>query len=181
MSRKGKEMTSKFRLAVALVSSVALLLMTFDSTTRAQPRQRFVADTGVITLGPNQVLRITVGPNIGDNVGNIIVRFGHTNYVPDACNTDGVCKLSGTNVFTGPMTLMPGEVASHDILPTGAGVRGIVVTTSQKVRVNAAIVNAVTGDTDVVMGPLVPENITLTEVLISTLDAKVTISRRRAL
>src|SRR5258708_11680399 len=99
-------MMSKFRLAVAFVSSVALLLMTFESTTRAQPRQRFVADTGAVTLGPNQILRITVGPNVTDVAGNVTVRFGRTTYTQGLCNSDGVCKLTGTNTFTGPVTLM---------------------------------------------------------------------------
>jgi len=174
-------MKPKLRNSVAIALTGLLSVMTFVPTAKGQPPQRFKADTGVVTLGPNQILRITVGPNIGDNAGNVIVRFGRTTYTQGPCNTDGVCELSGSNTFSGPITLTAGEAASFDILPTGAAVRGIVITTSQKVRVNAAIVNAVTGDTDGVIGPLVPENITLTEVLISTLDAKVTISRRRAL
>ena len=138
-------MTSKFRLAVALVSSVALLLMTFDSTTRAHPRQRFVTDTGVLTLGPNQILRITVGPKIGDNAGNVIVRFGRTTYTQGPCTTDGVCELTGTNTFTGPVTLMPGEAASCDVLAAGTYGRGVVMSNTRNVQVTASIIDVVTG------------------------------------
>src|SRR6266566_9772797 len=125
--------------------------MTFVPTAKGQPPQRFKADTGVVTLGPNQILRITVGPNIGDNAGNVIVRFGRTTYTQGPCTTDGVCELSGNNTFTGPITLMPGEAASCDILAAGTYGRGIVMSNTRNVRVNASIIDTVTGRVSVIV------------------------------
>ena len=141
-------MKRKITLSVALVLSVALLLMTFDSATRAQPPERFVADTGVVKLGPNQILRITIGPDIRDR---IIVRFEQTSYTQNGCNADGVCKLTGTNTLTGPITLMPGEAASYDILAAGTYGRGIVVTNNRNAHVNASIIDMTTGQVDAVL------------------------------
>ncbi|HEY8203958.1 MAG TPA: hypothetical protein VIF81_04450 [Pyrinomonadaceae bacterium] len=167
---------SIFSVAVAL--SVLLTVITFVSTTQAQPPQRFVYTTGVVKLGPNQALRIII--DWGDGTAGQ-VRFGRTLYTQGPCNSDGVCQLTGSNTYTGLTTLEKGVVASCDVLAAGTYGRGLVVTTSQKVHVSAAIVNATTGATDVLIGPLLPENITLTEVLISRFDAKVTIVGRRTL
>jgi hypothetical protein len=171
-------MTRSTRWPIAIVLAVSLMLITFPATTRAAPPQRYVFNTGAVKLGPNQVLRITI--DWGDGTAGQ-VRFGRTTYVQGPCNSDGVCKLTGSNTFTGPTTLGIGEVASCDVLAAGTYGRGIVVTTSQKVQVSAAIVNATSGATEVLIGLLLPENITLTEILISGLDAKVTVSRRRTL
>ncbi len=164
--------------STVIAFSVLLTLITFVSRTRAQPPQRYVFNTGVVKLGPTQILRITVDWR-DSKTGQ--ARFGRTLYTQGPCNSDGVCQLNGTSMYTGTTTLGQGDVASCDELTAGTYGRGIVVTTSQKTRVTAAIVNTVTGDVDVEIGPLVPLNITLVEVLISSLDSKVTISRRRAL
>jgi hypothetical protein len=163
------------RVATALIVSLALL--NFVATASAAPPQRYVFNTGVVKLGPNQALRLVI--DWGDGAAGQ-VRFGRTIYSPGPCNAEGVCKLTGSNTYTGPTTLEFGQVASCD-LAAGTYGRGIVVTTSQKVHVSAAIVNATTGATEALIGLLLPQNITLTEVLISSIDAKVTVSSRRAL
>jgi hypothetical protein len=172
------EMTRNAGRPIAVALAVSLTLINLVATMRAAPSQRYVFNTGVVKLGPNQVLRIII--DWGDGTAGQ-VRFGRTTYVQGPCNSDGVCKLTGSNTFTGPTTIGIGDVASCDVLAAGTYGRGIVVTTSQKVHVSAAIVNATTGATEVLIGLLLPENITLTEILISSLDAKVTVSRRRAL
>jgi autotransporter-associated beta strand protein len=171
-------MKRKSMLSVTVALGFSLILATLVSTTHAQPPQRYVYRTGVVKLGPDQVLRITI--DWGDGTAGQ-VRFGRTLYTQGACNSDGVCQLSGSNTYTGATTLERGVVASCDVLAAGTYGRGILVTTSQKVQVSAAIVNATSGATDVLIGLLLPENITLTEVLISRFDAKVTIVRRRSL
>ena len=166
------------RTSIAITLSLSLTLIIFASTSHAQPPERYFYDTGVVKLGSNQVLRIVV--DWGDGSAGQ-VRFGRTMYVQGPCNSDGVCKLTGTNTYTGPTTLEKGDVASCNVLLAGTYGRGIIVTTSQKVQVSAAIVDATTGTTNVPIGLLLPEKITLTEVLISRLDAKVTKLRRSAL
>ena len=138
----------KRKITLSLVLSVALLLMTFDSTTRAQPVRRFRFETGIVKLGPNQIMRITI--NWGDGTPNS-VRFGQTAYTQDGCHADGVCKLTGTNTFSGSITLMPGEAASYDILSAGTYGRGIVVTNNRNAHVNASIIDATTGRVDAVL------------------------------
>ena len=166
------------RKSIAIALSLSLTLIIFASTTHAQPPERYFFDTGVVKLGPNQVLRIVI--DWGDGAPGQ-VRFGRTMYVPGPCNSDGVCKLTGTNTYTGPTTLEKGDVASCDALLAGTYGRGIIVTTSQKVQVSAAIVDTTTGTTNVLIALLLPVKITLTEVLISRLDAKVTKLRRSTL
>jgi hypothetical protein len=161
--------------SIAIALSISLTLITFVSTAQAQQPERYFYNTGVVKLGPNQILRVTI--DWGDGmVGQ--VRFGRTMYAQGPCNADGVCKLAGSNMYTGANTLAQGDVASWDALTAGTYGRGIVVTTSQKVKVIAAIVDATTGTTNVLIGLLLPLKITLTEVLIARLDAKVTIVRR---
>jgi hypothetical protein len=163
---------------IAVILAVSVTLISFASTTHAEPPPRYLFNTGVVKLGPNQILRIVI--DWGDGTAGQ-VRFGRTIYTQGPCNAEGVCKLTGINSFAGPTTVQPGVVASCDVLAAGTYGRGLVITSSPKVRVNAAIVNATTGTTDVLIGLLVPEQITLTEILISSLDAKVTISRKAAL
>ncbi|HWP54670.1 MAG TPA: hypothetical protein VN476_11095 [Pyrinomonadaceae bacterium] len=164
--------------SIAIALSISLTLITFVSTAHAQPPERYFYNTGVVRLGPNQILRLTI--DWGDGMAGQ-VRFGRTMYTPGPCNADGVCKLAGSNMYTGATTLAQGDVASCDVLAAGTYGRGIVVTTSQRVQVSAAIVDATTGTTNVLIGLLLPAKITLTEVLISRLDTKVTKLRRSAL
>jgi hypothetical protein len=114
-------------LSIALaVSVISLSLASSDSTVRAQKQNKVTADTGVVTLGANQILRITV-VNRGKADSN--VRFGRMEYSQGACN-GGVCKHEILNEQgTAVITLSPGEAASMDFSWNGAGwngVRGVV-------------------------------------------------------
>ena len=142
-------MKRKISLSVALVLTMAFgLQLSSDATVQAQPAQKFRFETGVVKLGPNQILRITV--DWGDGTAGS-VRFGQTAYTQDGCNGDGVCKLTGTNTFTGPITLMPGEAASYDILAASTYGRGIVLTNNRNAHVNASIIDATTERVDAVL------------------------------
>ena len=144
-------MKRKMVLAVALVLTMAFVSQLNSVTSvRAQPPQRFRFETGAVKLGPNQILRITI--NWGDGAANS-VRFGQTGYLPGACSTDGVCRLNGTNTYTGVTTLAQGEAASFDITPNFLGgiyvdFRGIVLTNNRNAHVNASIIDATTGRVD---------------------------------
>lgn len=147
-------MISKMRAPMALLLSAVLLsLASLTPSVSAQPPERFVFDTGVLKLGPNQVLRITI--DWGDGIAGS-VRFGRTNYIEEGCTPDGVCKLTGSNTYTGVTTLTQGEAASCDILAAGTLGRGIAVTTSQRVRVNASISDTVTGNVDAILALSLP-------------------------
>lgn len=109
-------MKHRIILSIALVMSIVLVSLTSsDSTANAQQQMRFAADTGVITLGPNQILRISVVSVDGELGGGIYgVRFKQINYVQDVCN-GGVCKHTiASQTTTNTITLAAGEVASYD-------------------------------------------------------------------
>lgn len=141
-------MKRKMTLTIALALSVVFVsLMSSDSTTQAQQQVRFRADTGIVTLGPNQVLRVTVTAAV-DGADFLTVRFRRMQYAQGACN-GGVCKLASvTDLVFDPVTLMPGEAASIDITQGGSdGVRGVVQSNRRNVQATATIINTVTGET----------------------------------
>ena len=150
-------MKHRMTLSAALVLCVASLsLISSDSTAQAQQRQRFRADTGVVTLGPNQVLRIDVtfdrdvNNAIGDQEHTALVRFSTIKYVQGSCNSDGVCKhISVGTVTAVPYTLVPGEAASIvDIVdPDEFFGRVVVVSNRRNLRATATIMNTITGET----------------------------------
>lgn len=139
-------MKHKITLSITLILSLTILLLTSsDSSVSAQNQMRLVTSTGVITLGANQVLRITV--NAGDGNNAISVRFRQQEYV-ETGSTGGVRKLTvAAQNTSAPITLAPGEVASFNSIELGLG-RELgcgVFSESPNVRVNAYIVNRVTG------------------------------------
>jgi hypothetical protein len=142
-------MKRRTALLIALVSSLILVsLASSDSTVMAQQggMQR-IADTGVLSLGQNQILRVTALYGDFTNDSPIRIRFGRMEYMQAACNSDGVCKQTvSSQVISNPITLMPGEAASLELVATTYG-RGIVFSNSRNVRVTAAIINTVTGET----------------------------------
>ena len=139
-------MKRNMTLSIALALSVLVSLVSLPAAARSQQRQRCTADTGVITLGPNQKLRVVVTGMGGNDA--ITVRFRRMEYTQDACG-GGVCKLVVASQSTSaPITLMPGEAASVDITPTpgSSGVRAVVVSNRRNVRVTAAIIDTITGE-----------------------------------
>ena len=142
-------MKRKITLSIALALSLVLISLTAsDSIVKAQPQQpRAAFDSGMVTLGANQTLRVSVvGDWNGDN--DVNVRFRKTEYAPEgACGSGGVCKYSIASQSTSaPLTLMPGEAAYYDqSLPMWLRIR--VLSSSRNVRVTAAIIDTVTGAT----------------------------------
>lgn len=134
-----------FASAITLAAGVTLLLLaSSDSTTQAQLRSKlFHWDTGVVALGSNQVLRI-VGDWNGD--GDTTVGFREIKYGQGPCQ-GAVCKLVVVSATTsGPHSLAAGEAISLDLVATTYG-RGIVSSNRKDVRVTAAIINTLTGET----------------------------------
>jgi len=97
-------------IALALIIG-ATTFITSDSFAHAQGQMRMVADSGVITLGPNQVLRVTVAGGDANADDNVRVRFRQIGYEP--CQpSPKLCVASQTT--SNPITLAPNEAAVVD-------------------------------------------------------------------
>ena len=115
------------------------------SQAKAVPPRMYVADSGMVTLGPNEFLRLTVTPT-GSPRNSLTVTF--TAQVTQSVCNGGVCTHTVVSqTTTNPVTLMPGQAASHDIVqPSGASaVRGMVTGDSPDMRVNGLIIDGTTG------------------------------------
>ena len=150
-------MERKNTLSTALVLSHDLTsLIRSDSIATAQNRLRVVADTGVITLGPNQVLRLTATGE-GKLLGNLLLSFRRTGYLEQ----DNIYRVASKET-TDPIRLTPGEAVSMDIPRSISGsdeyfaVRGVVLSNRRNVRVTAMIINTLTGD---IISQIVTDNV----------------------
>src|ERR1044072_8336527 len=96
-------------------------LLASASTVRAQTSNRYVADSGMVTLGPNETFRVTVAPAaMRRRVTTITITFQAV--VTFATCSNGVCThtvLSDTT--TDPVTLHDGQAASFDISQPSEG------------------------------------------------------------
>jgi len=136
----------KHRIFIALAAGILLSLASFAVTAQkdAPARKNVMADTGIASLGPGQVLRVAI--DWGDGSGQAVIRFRRIEYSQGACN-GGVCTLSMSSQTTSPpLTLMPGEGASMDIGNTALGVRGVVFSNRPDVTVTAQIINTSNGE-----------------------------------
>ena len=134
------------RIFITLAAGILLSLASFTVTAQkdAPARRLFMADTGIASLGPGEVLRVTI--DWGDGSGEAIVRFRRIEYSQGACNA-GACTLAMSSQTTSaPLTLMPGEGASMDIGDTAFGVRGVVFCNRPDVTVAAQTINTSTGE-----------------------------------
>ena len=138
-------MKRKITLSIAIALSIALMaLIASDSTVNAEPPQRFTFDTGVVTLGANQILQVTAisGQGFGDPIPT---EFRQRNYMPTACD-GGVCKYAvSSQTASAPLLLAPNEAAAFTCIPGSVTVRAIVLTNNKNVRVNASIIDSITG------------------------------------
>lgn len=141
------------KLSMLIALGVFLALMSSDSTASAARSRRYLADTGLVTLGPNQVLRVTVAPAAGDDgaipTETISLNFDRYVYSRGAC-TGPVCKYLVAAQSTMPVTLAPGETVSIDSGSLNDGRYRLTVicnqvSQSQKVHVNAQIIDTLTG------------------------------------
>ena len=141
-------MKRRIILSIAFTLSVALLSLMKSDSTYAQRTERFVADTGVVALGADQVLQVTSDWN-GDGPDTVGVRFRRMEYSQGTCN-GGLCQLSiSSQNISAPMALMPGEALSVAVDPTdptgGIYVRVVVLNSSKNLGVTAEIINTITG------------------------------------
>ena len=140
-------MKRKIILSIAIVVSLTIILLTSsDSRVEAQNQVRIIADTGVITLGPNQILRITVNSRQGNDT--IKLRFRKQEYI-ETVTAGGIRKLVLSSQDTSDfITMAPGEAVSYNINELGLGRElgcGVYSDTTQNIHVNLHIINTVTG------------------------------------
>ena len=130
-------------LSVLLVVSLFIAMNSWPVKGQGQQRRRFRADTGVVTLGLGQVLRITIASEgFESSVG-----FAWTKYMLASCNTDGVCRHTvQSQGVTAPVNVGAGEAASFDVQGTGGGVRVSVRVSTSDVTGDAQIINTATGE-----------------------------------
>jgi hypothetical protein len=147
-------MKRKIILSLALALSIVLVsLIKSDSTVSAEPPQRFTFDTGLVQLGSNQILRVSIaGQGSGDP---ILTEFRKLTYTQTACDA-GVCKQAiSSQTVSAPLALAPSEAAVIDC-EGYAYCRVVVSSNSPKVRVNAQLIDAATGETQVLVALLLP-------------------------
>lgn len=141
-------MKRRIILSIALVLSIVLisLLTSSDSTVTAQNQMRAVADTGVVTLGPNQILRVTAAA--GDlNGDDMRVRFRRVKYAQVACTGDGVCKQSIVSQTTSAAIMLTTNESAVVDAADYVLWRVVVLSNNRNAQVTAAIINASTGET----------------------------------
>jgi len=146
----------KRKTTLLLVLGLSLLLSPMSSGATAHPQQRFFADTGIISQGPNQIIRLTVSAGAVNDT--ITVRFMETDYMKGPCSPDGACKYTVRSEKTSaPLMLAPGEGASLDLNSENSSTedshpypnafaRGVVLSNSRNAQVTAQIINTVDGN-----------------------------------
>lgn len=145
-------MKRKIALTTFLALSIGLIFLT---SARAQNQVRAVADTGIVTIGPNQILRIS-----GDGVDQddvVTFRFRRIGYQA-VSEAPGITRYSVvSNTITNPITAtgVDGITITGNIVGADA-VRVVVMSNRPNVRVNAALIDAATGNTQVLIALLLP-------------------------
>lgn len=135
-------MKRKITLSMMLILSFVLITM-MSSDTFAQRSRVFVADTGVITLGPNQsaILSVSAGDVNGGGIHNFVTQ--KMTYSQGVCNDQGVCRLTLDNIQTSNFSLNAGEAIQ---LKTGAaGTRFRVLSRRDNLKVTLSTVDDLTG------------------------------------
>ena len=140
-------MNYRNRIVMAMTLIILLSAATLAPTISAQQRHRFRADTGLITLGLGQVLRVTLSSEAFEVVSTTRPRFVWMRYGPMNCNTEGVCRqMIQSQGTTTPVPVTQNEAASFDMQGTGGGVRVSVFVAAGDVTGDALIINSATGE-----------------------------------
>jgi len=111
-------MRRKITLSIALALSMLVSLAGFAPTAQAQSSgKRAIVSSGVIRLGPGQILRIIVNGQDGNDT--LTVRFRRTYYV--GSTNGGVWKTTniGAQDTSAPITIAANEAASIDASQAG--------------------------------------------------------------
>jgi hypothetical protein len=144
-------MNYRIKVSIALTLITLLSAAMLAPITSAQQRKRFRADTGVVTLGMGQVLRITLSSEAFEDQNVIRPRFVWMRYGPMVCNTEGVCRqMVQSQGATTPVIINQTESASFDLAGPGSVRVEVLADYNADGIVDAAdlmIINSATGET----------------------------------
>ena len=145
-------------LSIALVATVAsAMFLSYDSSAQGQQRRRFSFDTGVVTLGPHQSLRMGLYGDYNsdgdvDAADYITARLRRMEYIEQG----NIYRIDAQSTPP-PVSLGNGEAAIFDVtdgssntIRIGRGiVSGFIVGPDVRgnVRATATIINTLTGET----------------------------------
>ena len=139
-------MKRRMTFSITLTLSLLLSLVSLPATAQGQQARRFRADTGVVTPGMGQILRVTVAAGAEPN-DFLRVRFAWMKYIVVDCEHSLVCRhVVQSRGTTTPVLLDSNNSASFDIQGTGAGVRVMVQVDNANVNADAQIINVATGE-----------------------------------
>ena len=139
-------MKRRTTILIAIFVSIGLVsLVIMNTPTNAERNRIYRTNSGIISLGPNQSLRITT-VNQGDET--IRVSFRTLEYSRGNCN-DAACKLTiASETISDPVTLAPGEGLSADIQNSGvAGIQTEMLHNKYPENMKHEIVDTSTGNT----------------------------------
>lgn len=126
-----------------VVGVVVLSMMSSAPTAHAKKEKMFSVDTGIIILGPNQLLRIVTNNN--DPEVGYVVRFTQMAYTGTA--NGGLSRWNLVSQTTSDSTTVaPGEGFSIDIGTSENVVRVVVLSDTQDLQVTAQIIDTTTGN-----------------------------------
>lgn len=139
-------MKRKITLLATLVMSIVLILMT-SSAAMAQSRANRVLDSGVIKLGPNQSLRLSVAVGDINDDGVPFIGVQTLKYSQENCQ-GGICVLryiEQDNLFR-RFSLAANEAVIINTPNETPGIRLRVLTRSNNIKCNLFIINDITGE-----------------------------------
>lgn len=148
-------MKRRITLSLMLALSLLLSLMNSDSAAQTQKGKRVRFDTGIITLGPDQLLRVALAGDFNPDAdvdGSDFLVFKRMAYIEQG-NIYGLAS----DVATSPIRLAQGEAASIDINQgVFNAVRCVVIgnfraTDPRNARVTVQIINRTTNQVDSVL------------------------------
>lgn len=137
-------MKRRIILTIGLILTVGLIGMTVsDSNVEAQRNRSFMANAGMVVVGPNQKLLVTVASLVNNE--QVKTRYIKSHYQQLMCNGSGMCQYSSDpQTVSPPITLMPGEASTLELL--GPGNWFIAVSSdSPNVHVNVMVKDNATG------------------------------------
>lgn len=130
-------MKRRIFLSIALVLTIGFIALTnADSPARAQRNRLYVYDSGVVTLGANQTLVVTVSTNEATEIA-----FHEYAYGTDVCSGT-ICKSSLISEIQFPVVSLNAFESMRDGVtasPTVSGTRITVTTKKPDLRCNAQI------------------------------------------
>ena len=131
-------MKRRITFSLALTLSLLVSLVSLPATTKAAP-PRFRADSGVVTLGATQILRLTIAGDAGNDT--LKVRLRWMQYGVQGCSGMApVCRHMVVAQGATPVeTLTPDDALSFDVQGNGSGVRALVESNSTNTRVLAVV------------------------------------------